>query len=117
MIDTYQIRPGNIVLFKGKYHRWQENDFLDKDIRINGQYVALAPEILEKCGFERGEAWLEKYLILYIENNERKIGFLWDTTLEYWDNTTELLFPNIKHLHQLQNLYFSLTGNELTITL
>lgn len=31
------------------------------------------------------------------------------------DEDSILLYNNIKYVHQLQNLYFALTGNELTI--
>jgi hypothetical protein len=52
MIDNKQMRVGNWVMYKGKPHKWQENDFIDKEIRVNGQYIALSPAILEGCGFK-----------------------------------------------------------------
>ena len=62
--------------------------------------IPLSPEILEKAGFEKCSCggWKQGELHLYKGfNYERK--------------------RIIKYLHQLQNLYFSLTGEELTINL
>lgn len=80
--------------------------------------IPLTPEVLEKCGFE-----------MRIEETGPPIN---DST-EIWENKwLECLFDNHgalilngsnfdmnrpKYLHQLQNLYFALTGEELTVKL
>lgn len=77
--------------------------------------VLLTPEILEKCGFEKRNG----YHILVSANHR----------LSYYDDTDEWelchyskldyiqipVYP--KHLHQLQNLYFALTGTELDVNI
>jgi len=68
--------------------------------------IPLTEEWLLKFGFESNpyEDRYEKGEI-YVECNKTK-GFT-----ELWLSG----FPHIKHVHQLQNLYFALTGEELII--
>lgn len=59
--------------------------------------ISLTEEILLKCGFEKTKE---------IDSWELKgFGFV------------DISTPQCKYLHQLQNLYFALTGEELTINL
>lgn len=65
--------------------------------------IPITPEILEKCGFV-SNPYQDRY----------EFG---DIHVEYcgirdicWINS----HPHIEYLHQLQNLYFALTGEELT---
>lgn len=70
--------------------------------------IPLTPEILEKCGFEQSEYLVFKLgyftLCFYSDGyayfqGERKVGI------------------GYRNLHQIQNLYFALTGEELQINL
>jgi hypothetical protein len=70
--------------------------------------IALTEEMLLKCGFEvKTENALSRYelndLKYYPEINE-------------WSYRCTVINPP-KHLHQLQNLYFALTGEELEVKL
>jgi hypothetical protein len=72
--------------------------------------IPLTPEILEKCGLK---------LNVYGHNGDREVSScdlgcisILDT-MEVWVNNEEV--SHIKHLHQLQNLYFALTGKELEV--
>lgn len=120
MIDTRQIRVGNIVLYQGKYHRWQENDYLDKYIRINGEYVGLNPEILGKCGFEKNKDGDWEYQIdplMYLKIIMSKDGWAYPHYIESGpDNYKIIGLVRINSLHSLMNLYFVLTGEELETT-
>lgn len=76
--------------------------------------IPLTPEILEKAGFEEDKLH-ECYVIWNSVSN---------VAIEFFDNQLQLVGQNsaeeighIKHLHQLQNLYFALTGEELNINL
>lgn len=88
-----------------------------------GSGIKLTPELLIKCGFKRKFSQivypnsvdtltlqLSKYL--YIEYLNKIINLLcvYDDGLNEYETQT---FLKIKHLHQLQNLFFSLTGEEL----
>lgn len=75
--------------------------------------ILLTPEILEKCGF-KGNA-----------NKAIKIKNGFDLVVDVFDwfavinpkNYSSCYTVDCKYLHQLQNLYFALTGTELEINL
>ena len=74
--------------------------------------IPLTPEILVKCGFKKlNNAWVP---IDYSATDYLKWSFtIWDNkdgTYRY--NSAEFI-PELKYLHQLQNLYYALTGEEL----
>jgi hypothetical protein len=74
-------------------------------IQSNFQPIPLTPEILEKCGFEKRKTRLGA--IIY-----HKGDFVFNEIMHLsWKQGNVI---EIKHLHQLQNLYFALTGEELT---
>ena len=69
------------------------------------------------------EQWLLKFGIdteyeISIKARRKKIAFTWGSRIV---RTGERFgwscnkYPHIKHVHQLQNLYFALSGKELTI--
>ena len=65
--------------------------------------IPLTPEILEKCGFKPFcKDWSKKGMIIH----SRKRGFVLNKKV-----------PILTSLHQLQNLYYALTGEELEISL
>ena len=76
--------------------------------------IPLTEEWLIKFGFE----WNEE-----LRSFEKK-GFRWlaksvemNASYQLWDNINRCMLSNQMywHVHQLQNLYFALTGEELTI--
>jgi hypothetical protein len=72
------------------------------------QPIPLTPEILEKCGFERMpltsvKRWFNKETIFYLQLSKSK----------YFVYGYKFYPHGITYLHQLQNLYFFLTGKEL----
>ncbi len=79
------------------------------------QPIPLTPEILEKAGFnlqpQRISIYINGRVKLWMGHNGC-IAYLMhqDTNESYW-------IGECKSLHQLQNLYFALTGEELPIEL
>lgn len=71
--------------------------------------IPLTPEILEKCGFEKGSIYFyfPKFRIAKIENSDNWIILF---------SNSDLPICRFQHLHQLQNLYFALTNTELNYT-
>lgn len=67
--------------------------------------IPLTPEILEGCGFEKENVWFC--------NRNIDIKML-DNIYEVYINE---ILTKVQSLHQLQNLYFALTGEELTVKL
>lgn len=115
MINANELRIGNLIQTEtGKIKR-VENVFGDRfNLKfVNGEpmsdpltemeSIPLAPEILKKCGLA----------------DKQILGFEF-----YFNGKGECVLTNehgnsviIHSLHQLQNLYFALTGNELEINL
>jgi hypothetical protein len=102
------------------------SDFCSLDVFDKVEPIVLTPEILEKCGF-KWETDKKTHLQLDLpeqEMNHRNIGFYYKDGEpeifqmymdDYFDGYFQCLLP--QYLHQLQNLYYSLTGTELKIEL
>lgn len=120
MIQANELRVGNWVIYNGKAYQIDtispELPILDADFGVgvvdynNIHGIELTPEILEKCGFD-------------IDLSNNKICLLDLVSRCHYENGNISLHfytsfikqeTNIYYLHQLQNLYFSLTNNELT---
>ncbi len=84
--------------------------------------IPLTPEILESCGFEK-YTHEPGYAIGSDEKNERcneyskgKLSIMdWGNGFFLSNSFSFDLRIELNHLHQLQNLYFALTGKELEI--
>ncbi len=121
MVKATELRIGNYLL-DNKYKEadsWiAELSGWDIDNYSNNKCfdaIPLTPEILEKFGFEKsGLYWIKKdnwiriweWGIVDVSYHTERLGG------DYEDRAIE-----IKYLHQLQNLYFALTGEELEINL
>ena len=124
MIQPNELRLGNCVqtplgdiMIVTQLGHQDNKDFIGASQYKNGELVGfgmngfkpieLTPEILEKCGFET--PFIMKDSVKYLD------GVMIDL-----HNGKILLRDNhmieIKYLHQLQNLYYALTGKELDIS-
>jgi hypothetical protein len=107
-----ELRIGNWYLMSGMGNN-QFEQFINwtqaLDFEAYGQPIVLTSDILEKCGFENilnGEYYYHKVL------GEKITLYLPYFNLNYYIGSVQ-----IKHLHQLQNLYYCLVGEELSINL
>jgi len=85
--------------------------------------IKLTPEWLERFGFKKQKAsdfyiddWEDDYgddWDLFILNNQESWFDQGQFIFQYADKETFIEDFKIKHVHQLQNLYFALTGKEL----
>ena len=78
--------------------------------------IPLTPEILEKCGFvwshlEEEYVLTSKVGVIFLS----KDGYSVSTGTN--DSFIRIFGLTCKYLHQLQNLYFALTGEELNVQL
>ena len=94
----------------GGTDKHQKNPIISYDIdKIRP--IPLTPEILEKCGFEHT---VERFW----RNDPFEIKMLTMNAVVYYrPKGYDVLISWCKSLHQLQNLYYSLTGDELKIEL
>lgn len=109
------ILNGNDIQVEVRYHEIRYAA-LHPGTQNNYSPIVLSPEILEKAGFSKGEKWYihqvfykGQFEVCY-NRNEVVYG---EKTEHGFDKKSK----DIKHLHQLQNLYFALTGEELNINL
>lgn len=93
-------------------------DFLEDEIPIERcQPIELTPEWLERCGFERTGATGDVYIKDGVAICINAAGFEFEWPADHWDDDQEPNIRLIEHLHQLQNLYSALTGEELNVKL
>jgi hypothetical protein len=89
--------------------------------------IPLTPEILEKCGFVmlhhlgkiQPTFQIDSSFELHWANGILYLTFSqdnYDENIDLSEFIIERALPHIQYLHQLQNLYFALTGEELTYT-
>jgi hypothetical protein len=126
MIPANELRKGVIIIdYSGHVREVTGEDIQSQCWHEEGQTgtteaplnpIPLTPEWLERCGFK----W---HSLPDSEGNEHNVYTTkWgDFDLTMFDNDIleleSVRMPHIKHLHQLQNLYFALTGEELKIEL
>lgn len=120
MIKSNELRIGNKINYVGGenvlvYHITES---VEIDVVADNQLyepIPLTPEILDKAGFERKDIYgpgiprLGKFEIA-LEGEDFRNALM---TVLY----DKKIMIKVGALHQLQNLYFALTGNELEINL
>lgn len=130
MLTPQELRLGNYVKVDNNIEKVfvitedhiSIEDSLTCYVKYSGVYgIPLNEEILAKCGFEK-DSWMNpgfrKNLFschdLHIKFNQTTEK--WNTGIEYLESTS-WFDKHPQYLHQLQNLYFAITGNELEIKL
>jgi hypothetical protein len=116
MIKANELRIGNLTMQgvvseidKGSFRVINENNESLKSTWFEIEPIPLTEEWLLKLGFEKTMTWTYTIdllgslkLVYYLGEKGWSLGFK-----NYSD------FSNLKYLHELQNLYFALTGKEL----
>ena len=112
MINANELRIGNLVALKdGYFVPIADGGILAiNQKRFECYPISLTPEILEKCGFvmhKTSQLWRKDnfYLHHYLVSDN-----------EYCFKYSDFTSSSIQYLHQLQNLYFALCGEELNYT-
>lgn len=124
MIKSNEVRINNLLQCNGVYCRVRNIDnciavagrdkhFFSHDGDLQG--IPLTPEILEKCGFvfKSGDSdndWYFKNIKHIVLSADESTGF--NTVFV---SCGAYAITEITYLHQLQNLFFSLTGEELNV--
>lgn len=124
MIKANELRVGNVISERDNHRFYKCISILEDGVRVKywscGETeiisfnkcmpIPLNSEILEKAGFERMQLatykrWCKYHPTFYLQLSK---GYYYVVGYKHYPN-------GIKYLHQLQNLYFALTGEELEI--
>lgn len=131
MIDAKELRIGNLVKYKSHNFCYVDAicDYpneIYKKVSIKGEHlgaelpfvdiepIPLTTQILEKCGFnlqpQKMSIYVNGRIKLWLGSNG-VIAYLMheDKNESFWISNP------VQNLHQLQNLYYCLTGTELSI--
>jgi hypothetical protein len=108
MINPNELRIGSYVKKGEAIYKIEWGSQID-----NSDYfypIPLTPEILDAAGFENHEDHKD----WYFTQNGVKIARL--ASSEYaCSNMMDIKVQSFNYVHQLQNLYYALTGSELTL--
>ena len=131
MIKAEELRLGNFILQKamGKISMvkctFAHFDLLAKDGGKDFYPVVLKAELLEKCGFIENKDYpllpqAREFILALpvIGSNKNELFAYIKNNQECFGRATVNGLPasnNFYHLHQLQNVYFALTGTELAV--
>jgi hypothetical protein len=119
-----ELRIGNLVQYSDTKevaniyqieHRYK-SVYRINDLNDNNQIepIPLTEEWLLKFGFEKDERYGDKVSVIEIKKCKEFILMFDDRDESYFLCDTDV-DTCLKHVHQLQNLYFCLTGTELEI--
>lgn len=133
MIKREELRFDNWVLGSIRPEEPVQINSIDKTICKAGEYlegyesvnpIPLTEEWLIRMGFEiekypvylTYKIWVGDFKLIYRVHNARKSTELWLEGNGAYDEYGEADLTDIcKYVHSLQNIYFALTGKELTI--
>lgn len=135
MLRANDLRIGNIVLYKPYGNRDGEpviiagmlgmKAYFNKHSNESGMFhnleaIPLTPELLQKCGFEKRDH--DDKVYTYDADNIRiPICLHWPGINGECSLTdvphTQILSERFKYVHQLQNLFWCITGTELEVNL
>ncbi len=123
-MNAKELRIGNWLEWDNEYYQIEIGSFYTQLKSEDGRRlfneikpIPLTPEILKKAGFRKINYYDGNSFGLKISDshefvcNERVFYLACD------DSFYNEVLDHIKYLHQLQNLYFALTGEELNIEL
>lgn len=82
--------------------------------------IPFTPEILEKAGFKKQSKYNTPGVNDRYVYEPNSIALPLDHeggNLYYWNDAPLRIEPSVRHVHELQNLIFALTGTELEINL
>ena len=108
-MEVKELRIGNLIQAD-----WHNKGFKIKEVELSD--LAFMQKGIERDLFKPiplTEEWLVKFGL-----NDTPIAmnckFVWDGSCQLQTDDDRLI-KHVKHVHQLQNLYFSLVGEELTL--
>lgn len=108
-----ELRIGNLVKENDEI---SARDLLDMyEYQQDFEGIPLNEDWLINFGFEKDDVWMKKVVFSHNDKDFERVLMLteWNS---YWSaHINRQHICNVKHVHQLQNLYHALTDQELTI--
>ena len=119
-IKSTELRIGNLVYNEvpdKSFQKWKQEIVMVEFYQLDDTYtsfngIPLTEEWLLKLGFEKDTSYTN--IIYFILDDLTWANGLLEIESRYIRDFNHEL-PHIKYVHQLQNLYFALTGNELCV--
>ena len=122
MIDPKELRIGNLVLLYNdecaiteigyKESHLESEHFVTTAIFDIVDPIPITPEWLERMGIYWDIYWQGRTDGNWVITEGNEHG---NWRIAYGKRRNDIIMWNLKYVHQLQNLYFALTGTELTI--
>jgi hypothetical protein len=124
-LQPTEIRINNVIQYNGELLTVHSYDFANLDWS-KAEGIGLTGEILGKCGFEwykplghwrlvKNELWFSITKMIFDEPKEEFLCFSYANLA--WDEAQSMPPKIVKYLHQLQNLIYALTGEEIQVNL
>ena len=114
MATVYQVnRSGAVLQYDGDTNTEIEGVRRSTVSANDIEPVRITEEILLKSGFYKDEGSIRLYIKHVMNSNIRAFRVLLSNTGLYFPNVEWGV--NMTGVHQLQNLYFSITGQELSV--
>ena len=123
MINAKDLRLGNLILKNGKIYEITTLFFVDlHDGTVRENYnnsyviepIKLTEELLNKLGLNVNK-WFCENSYCVVEDKTGDTSYGWCMKVQNASHTKEIEFGYFKYVHELQNLYYALTGSELTV--
>lgn len=115
MLKVNELRITNWVLMDGEEYFIRAGEQID-DYSDRMKGILLTPKILEACGFKSKGGWMGlNWSTSYYDEPVELVFEFMDQYLSVFCADTRMICIENPHLHQLQNLYFALTGQEFEI--
>ena len=118
-MDAKAFRLGNYYLENGVIETITPSvikQIFESEDRIWFEPIKVSKDLILKLGFKRFNSniyWFSKHLKNGIKLNVSEIGYI---EIEDIDRTTIEMSQICEYVHQLQNLYFALCGEELVFS-
>ncbi len=107
-----ELRIGNLLYYKGiGEHGIITVDEIKEGLYTSCEGISLTEEWLFKFGLNTTDFFHEQSFRI---NQDEDFG--WTITVQSADHKKQIEFSYFKYVYQLQNLYFALTGEELSLT-
>ena len=119
-MEIRELRIGNYIEYNGEIIKLDGSllcCYIQNELEFPLKPIPLTEEILLKFGFEKREhkSFFKGKELIYFTFTSNKYGFLiWNTIQNQWWVLGKISISQPIYVHQLQNLYFALTGEELT---